>query len=219
MSETDAELILRAQVTQDQLTAPGGAPAELSGGRQAAKDELAQQKAVIDATFAEAQALVHKFAAEVAAERPRPPPSTGWPASAPSSRARRCRPARGRAPSLLDDFGQPRSGGRTHQGNDMLAPSGPPWSPRSRGRSQATSNSLGGLSAFVYGDRGDMTYYAHLYGYSGIASGSHVSRRHPVSATSAPRATPPGGPPHLHFEYHPGGGGAVDPYPYLNAVC
>lgn len=219
MSEGDAELILRAQVTQDQLTRQEAHLRELSAEQQAAKDALARQKAIIDASFAEAQGLVRKYAAEVAADRAAAAALArlaGVGTVVQGSALQAC-PVAG-PHSYYDDFGNPRSGGRSHQGNDILAPYGTPVVAAQPGTFQATSNSLGGLSAFVYGDRGDMTYYAHLSAYSGIGSGSHVGAGTQIGAVGT-SGNASGGPPHLHFEYHPGGGGAVNPYPYLNAVC
>ncbi len=119
--------------------------------------------------------------------------------------------------SFTDDFGAPRSGGRTHQGNDMLAPFGTPIHAAQAGRFTHNDNGLGGIGSIVFADGGDYTYYAHLEGYAGVPDGArrgrdgHRLRREHGDAQ--------GGPPHLHFEYHPGGGAAVDPYPYLIALC
>ena len=65
----------------------------------------------------------------------------------------------------------------------------------------------------VYCPGGDWTYYAHLsrYGQMGTVSVGTVIGY--VGATGDTNVN------HLHFEYHPGGGAAVDPYNALRAVC
>lgn len=119
--------------------------------------------------------------------------------------------------SFVDSWGAPRSGGRTHQGVDMMAPYGTPVYAAQSGTVSHSSSDLGGIQAYLYGDGGDTTFYAHLQGYGGASSGAHVAAGSLIGYVGDTGNA--SGTPHLHFEYHPGGGGAVNPYPYVRAVC
>jgi murein DD-endopeptidase MepM/ murein hydrolase activator NlpD len=115
---------------------------------------------------------------------------------------------------FADTWGAPRSGGRSHQGVDMIAASGVPIIAVEAGTVRFSSNRLGGNAAWLTGNSGSKYYYAHLSSYTG-SSGS-VSRGQQIGRNGQ---TGNAGTPHLHFEVHPGGGRAVNPYPYVRAVC
>jgi murein DD-endopeptidase MepM/ murein hydrolase activator NlpD len=118
--------------------------------------------------------------------------------------------------SFGDSFGAPRSGGRSHQGVDMMAPRGAAIYAVVSGSVSHSSSNLGGNQIWLHGSDGNTYFYAHLDSYVGpprsVALGELIGR---VGDTGNAR----GGPTHLHFEIHPGGGGAVDPYPTLRAHC
>jgi murein DD-endopeptidase MepM/ murein hydrolase activator NlpD len=141
-----------------------------------------------------------------------PPP----PPPPPSSGGQVC-PVNG-AVSFSDTYGASRSGGRAHQGVDMIAAKGTPAVAVSSGTVSLQSSSLGGITAYLYSG-GDMYYYAHLDGYAdGISSGASVSTGQTIgyvgnSGNAAYTVS------HLHFEYHPGGGGAVNPTPLVSSLC
>jgi len=116
--------------------------------------------------------------------------------------------------SFVDSFGWPRPGGRTHQGIDLIAAYGTPVVAVAPGNSRGASNTLGGNAVVVEHDSGgDYTYYAHLSSYG--ASG-HVSAGTVIGYVGSTGDTNVN---HLHFEYHPSGGAAVNPYSALVAVC
>ncbi len=115
---------------------------------------------------------------------------------------------------FADTWGAPRSGGRSHQGVDMIAAPGVPIIAAEAGIVRFSSNRLGGNAAWLAGNSGTTYYYAHLSSYVGN-SGS-VSRGQQIGRNGQ---TGNAGTPHLHFEVHPGGGRAVNPYPYVRAVC
>ena len=123
------------------------------------------------------------------------------------------------AVSFTDSWGDSRSGGRAHKGVDMIAARGVPIVAIYSGRIQRTSNSsLGGKSIYFISDAGDLYYYAHLDDFGDISPGQSVPAGYVIgyngSSGNAPEYLP-----HLHFEYHPGGGSAVNPYSLVRGLC
>lgn len=108
-----------------------------------------------------------------------------------------------------DSWGAPRSGGRRHEGVDMLAPTGTPIYAVVSGTVNFNQNRLGGNAVSLAGDNGNRYYYAHLSRYEGASR--RVNQGDIVGYNGdTGNAT---GVPHLHFEVHPGGSLAVNPTP------
>ncbi len=111
-------------------------------------------------------------------------------------------------------FGDPRSGGRSHQGNDIMAPYGTPIRAPFPGVATTSSSYLGGLGVYIHGEKG-FVFNAHLSRFGKLGSVKAGDIIGYVGNTGNARYTSP----HNHFEWHPGNGAAVDPFGYLNEVC
>lgn len=144
-----------------------------------------------------------------------PPPTTTEPPPAPSMVC----PVDG-AVAFTDTWGDPRSGGRTHKGVDMIAARGTPLVAIEAGTVKRMRNGgLGGITVTLRGASGDEFYYAHLDGWaSGLSVGQSLAVGELlgyVGNTGNAQYTVP----HLHFEWAPGGGAAVNPYPLVAVLC
>ncbi|MEP7113703.1 MAG: peptidoglycan DD-metalloendopeptidase family protein [Ilumatobacteraceae bacterium] len=113
-----------------------------------------------------------------------------------------------------DTWGAPRSGGRKHQGVDMMSPAGTPLVAVVSGNATMRTNTLGGNVISLAGSDGNGYYYAHLSAWEGgsrsVSAGEVIGY---VGATGNTTAN------HLHFEIHPGGGAAINPTPTVRQYC
>jgi murein DD-endopeptidase MepM/ murein hydrolase activator NlpD len=114
------------------------------------------------------------------------------------------------------DFGSIRYGGgvHRHQGVDILAPYGTKIRAPFNGVIEVSHSAQGGLGVYLHGRKG-FVFNAHLarLGKTGRVQAGTVIGYVGTSGNAS------GSAPHDHFEWHPGGGGAVDPYPLLQQAC
>jgi len=137
--------------------------------------------------------------------------------------------------TYADDFGQPRPGG-VHEGNDLLATKKTPALAVESGKVEFwTTSANAGCMLYLHGDSGTMYEYIHLnndltmkndnrgkcvagVAYAkGLKNGAHVAAGQQVGYVGD-SGDANGLHAHLHFEVHPNGGAAVDPYPYLQSA-
>ena len=116
---------------------------------------------------------------------------------------------------FADTWGAPRSGGRRHQGVDMIGQRGIPVLAVVDGIAEPKSNVLGGTTIWFSGVDGNKYYYAHLDKYGQLGSVKAGTVIGFLGQTGNAQFSIP----HLHFEVHPGGGPAVNPYPTVAAHC
>jgi murein DD-endopeptidase MepM/ murein hydrolase activator NlpD len=114
--------------------------------------------------------------------------------------------------TYYDDWGQPRSGGRTHEGIDIFAPIGADVIAVDDGAIVRVDNPLGGTAWALRASDATRYYYAHLDRVARepgpVTAGEIIGY---VGTTGNAQGTRS----HLHFEVHPMGGAAVPPYPLL----
>jgi peptidoglycan LD-endopeptidase LytH len=126
-------------------------------------------------------------------------------------------PVAGVRPSQLrDSWGDPRSGGRTHEGIDIFARRGTPVISATHGVvTTVHEQGLGGKSVTVRGPGRQSHYYAHLDDYGPHEVGDWVEAGDTLGYVGT-TGNAQGGSPHLHYGIFTGGG-AINPYPLLTA--
>ena len=114
-----------------------------------------------------------------------------------------------------NSWGAPRSGGRKHEGVDIIAARGKPIYAVRDGRvnKKYSGAKLAGNGIAIQTSDGTYYFYGHLDRFAdGIQKGSKVKAGDIIGYVGSTGATLV---PHLHFEVHPKGGKAVDPTPYV----
>lgn len=179
-----------------------------------AEEQLAQENDRLQSRFEEVSAEYERLKA--ALMKPAPAPAAAAPAAAPVVRSTGgmfC-PVGG-ATSFVDSWGAPRAG-HTHQGVDMMGAYGTPLVAITSGTiTYAAWDDSGGNMIFLSGDDGNQYWYLH--NQENLVTGGRVSAGQQI-ATMGDTGNA-AGTSHVHFEYHPGGGAATNPYPLVASLC
>ena len=134
--------------------------------------------------------------------------------------------------TYFDDFGAARGQGG-HQGNDLMTTWRSPAVAAEAGKVKFhTTSARAGCMLYLYGASGTTYTYIHLNNdltakndnkgkcvaggsyWKGLKDGARVVAGQPIGYNGNSGDADQAGY-HLHFEVHPGGGGAVSPFPYL----
>jgi peptidoglycan LD-endopeptidase LytH len=200
----------REKELREQREAEARVAAERAAAEQAAAERAASEAAARQVAATSAASASSAGSPPAAAPPPTftPPPPTpvvdtpGWVCPVNGPRA------------FGDTWGAARSGGRSHQGVDMMSPKGTPLVAVVAGQATMRTNGLGGNVVSLNGVDGTRYYYAHLSAWEGpsrfVEAGEVVGYVGSTGNTSAN---------HLHFEIHPGGGDAINPYPTVRTYC
>jgi murein DD-endopeptidase MepM/ murein hydrolase activator NlpD len=221
----NAQLIEDAQVTGDAYRSVLGRVTRGYEKAKSLRDEARAAVTKLEAGLEEAQALEarlvrleqrRKAATKVA---PTPAPSGGGGGGggggSVSASGKAC--ILERPYSYVDSWGAARSGGRSHQGTDVMAPHGARVFAFVNGVvSRESTSTNGGIQLYLQGDNGVEYFYAHLSGYA-VSTGTRV-RAGQLIAYNGQTGNAQYTAPHVHFEVHMGGT-AVNPYPHLKPVC
>jgi murein DD-endopeptidase MepM/ murein hydrolase activator NlpD len=125
-------------------------------------------------------------------------------------------PVQGRC-GFTDSWHAPRPGGRLHEGVDIIGARGLAIYAVADGviTRMLTGGTLSGNSIRLTIADGTYFFYAHLDGFAaGLAAGQTVRAGQIIGYLGSTGSTSN----HLHFEVHPKGGAAVNPYPIVKAV-
>ena len=213
VGEQDAAIIGEVEVLKADLATRREQLESLKNSQAEAATALKREAERIESELKAQQAKYDRLQRELAAAIAREKARTGT-TTAKAGPNGMVFPVRG--PNYYNDtWGAARSGGRTHKGTDIMAARGTPCVAVLAGSVRSKDNSLGGKTIWLTADNGWAFYYAHLDSYkvtSGRVSAGQVIGY--VGSTGNASASAP----HLHFEIHPNGGAAVNPYSYLKQM-
>lgn len=219
LASRQAQTIEDAQVAASSYEETLGRVRDSYERAKALRDRAGQAVRRLEAGLEEAQAVQDRLTRLEQRQRAQAPAPAVQAAPAPaSSGGIACILAK--PYSYVDTWGAARSGGRSHEGTDVMAPYGAQVYAYTAGVvSRESTSTNGGLQLYLQGGNGVEYFYAHLSRYA-VPAGTRV-RAGQLIAYNGNTGNAPANAPHVHFEVHPGGPGSapVNPYPYVQRAC